>query len=59
MSKKNYDIGLGRDYFYLFVKGKKKPIARILSAETEGVRDVEKWAKKEYEKYRKKMKKVI
>jgi hypothetical protein len=52
MKGKKYDVGMGRQYFYLYIKGKKNPIARILATETYGTKDVEVWAKKEYMKHK-------
>ena len=43
-----YDVGLGRKYWYLLVKGIKKPVAKKLFYELTSNKEVEKWAEKEY-----------
>jgi len=49
---RDYDIGLGKSDFFLFVRGRKSAIASIRVDETNSKEEVERWAKAEYKKYK-------
>lgn len=52
MATKGWDIGMDAKYFYLFVKGKKKPVKKILINDaSEKFSDGYEWGESEYKQY--------